>query len=214
MLLWSSVDGQDPNLALIRSRHEGSTEAFVRKGKTLWTKRDQEAWSERPVDDDFHLRWVWEHRRCVWDLLALAGSSLQLTAKPPPKPGQLQFAVGLKDGQPATMAAPQTANPRSAWRAHARVLSLSGTLTLDQSSGTWVHAQLETRFAIDPPETKPFEGSASLTASAGPVDATKLTWPEIHSPNPLPKPPRYQHEQEQLLQGLAPGGAAGLGSLR
>lgn len=212
-LQWSYEAGQLPTFSLDRSIAAGARERYFRQGKTLWTQRPPEAWSQRPVDDDFHLRWIWEHRQCVPELLELAGPALHLQPLQSPSPGQLSFALSLKEG-PAPVVARHTSEPRRAWRANARVLSLSGQLTLDALSGAWIFAKLQVRLSVSPPKGSPFDGEASLEAKTRILSAGQMSWPTPSPAVPLPGPPRYHHEQKTMLQGLAPGGAGGLGSLR
>lgn len=212
-LRWSSQEDRPPTFALERSVAAGQRERFFRQGHRLWTQLPPEPWSERPVDDDFHLRWVQEHRDCVGELLALAGPALVLHPQASPAPGQLAFTVSLREA-PAPVVARDTALARRAWRAYARVLSLSGQLSVDESSGAWLSADLQLRLSVSPPKQTAFEGSASLRAKTRVLSAGQMSWPTPEPALALPQPPRYHHEQKTLLEGLAPGGAAGLGTLR
>lgn len=212
-LVWSSPSNQSPSFAIERSVEGGEREVILRRNKTLWTHRENEAWSQRPVDDDFHLRWVWEHRRCVAELLELAGPALKITPLAQKPAGRIELSLALQAPETAKMAR-GTTQPRRGWREFAHIVSLSGRLTMDAQSGAWLDAIIDTTFSVSPPKGDAFKGEAHLQAQTRPLSATQLSWPSPTQAKPLPQPPRYHREQYELLRGLAPGAAGSLGTLR
>lgn len=210
---WSSADLSAPTFFLQRRIEGGAQEQFFRRDKTLWTQKDQEAWSERPVDDDFHLRWVWEQRQCVAEILELAGPALLLTPIPSSDPAQLTFAVGLHEDS-APVVARDSSLERRGWRAFARVNSMAGELTVDAQQGDWLAANLKVELQVSPPKSAAFRGTVELEAQTKRLEPTQFQWPNPKDASPLPTPFRQQHEQARMLKGLAPGVYGGLGSLR
>lgn len=210
---WSSETLSEPTFFLQRRIQDGAQEQFFRRGKTLWTQKDQEAWSERPVDDDFHLRWIWEQRQCVAEILELAGPALLLTPIPSSDPTALAFAVGLQE-ESAPVVARDTTLERRGWRAFARVNSMAGELTVDAQQGDWLAATLRVELEVSPPKSAAFKGTVELKAQTKRLKADQFQWPNPVDAAPLPAPFRQQHEQATMLKGLAPGVSGGLGSLR
>lgn len=212
-LQWSQPPSGALQFQMRRFVEGGEQESYLRRGKKMWTRRNQEAWSARQVDDDLHLLWANEQRACVGQLLELAGPALRLQPVASAAPGQLDLELSI-DPEPTPAMAPDPTHPRRGWRAHARVLSLSGRLSLDATHGDWRKAQIQLRIEANPPELRAFHADLQLKAHTHPQPSENLKWIEVHEAQALPQPARYHYEATKLLEGLAPRGGGGLGSLR
>lgn len=212
-LQWSQSAREGLRFEVQREVEGGEKEIYLRQGKKLWTRRNQEAWSERSVDDDLHVLWANEQRACVGQLLELAGPALRVLPSPSSAPDQLNFKLSLGP-KTAPALAPDPTHPRRGWRAHARVLSLSGSLSLDPQHGDWRKADIRMRIEANPPELQAFHADLELKAHTRAHLAEGLEWSEVKRAQALPQPARYHDEATKLLKGLAPRGGGGLGSLR
>jgi len=182
--------------------HERGREVVV-ADETIHVRKAHREWFHYPRDSDLIEQWLDDAQRSVHDVVQLAAPRLALTAAAVDGAGvdgaaAVEITLGLADGNAAERVA---AGPTQRWRAGAQIDAITGTVRLDAQSGAWLHADVDVRYRVKGADGRELAGHVHLTGRVT-LDPSLAVQPPAESA-PLPSRLRYDHEQRELLRGLA-----------
>ncbi len=196
VLAWGSRPGEPVRMHLSQQTDKGEGREIIILDEQVFTRLAHRGWHTRPIDSELHWIWLDEAQHCVHDLVELAAPALAVTAKESGDTVEvtLQRAPAVDPGRVA-------AGYGREWRQRTEIAEISGTITLDRSSGLWRSAEVTVRHVVRDVLDRPQRGETQLTATAAPAELVTIDAPPVTSP--VPERIRPELERQRLLGGLA-----------
>lgn len=188
-------------------RDSRGTKREVRTNRDLiFVRFHDREWVHHARDSDLLDVWLTDAFHCVFDIVSLAGTGLVIHPRAPQNPSkttQIQYDVGLRDNSPFPMASQSPSGPES-WRTGSMVTRLSGSVSLNRTTGIWEQASIELEFRASPREPRAGSATGRVRVNATLESlTTPPRWPIPETSTPMPSRRRLTHEAQTLLNGLA-----------
>jgi len=196
VLAWGSKPGEPVRMHLSQQTDKGEGREVVILDEQVYTRLAHRGWFSRALDSELHWSWLDEAQHCVHDLVELAAPALSVTAQ---ESGDVvEVTLGrAAEADPGRIAAGHGRE----WRQRTEVAEISGTVTLDRTTGLWRKAEITVRYTLRDALDRPQRGETQLTATAAAAETVEVTAPEVT--RPVPERIRPELERQRLLGGLA-----------
>ena len=200
-LTWASPAGDPPRFRLEQHNDHGRGRELVVAKDSSHVRILPRPWVQRPLETELYEVWLDDAQRSVHDVVALAVDSMQITplSEVETHAGRSVATYELALGAPSPEPTAKS-DEHPAWRQTLKVDSLEGRLVVDVQTGLWLEADVRVEYTSSDEDTS-VQGKVAVRATVTPGPT-----PAIEPPadvQPLSALPRYEHEQRQLLEGIA-----------
>ncbi len=205
-LSWASAPDAAPWWSLSQQNdHERGRDVIATDG-IMFVRQRHRDWVEQPYEPAVVELWLDDAQHAAYDAVEFAAPHAAITV-------EQKDGAGIGDGQALVLTLsftdaeqtvpgprPSAEGVRRAWREEAELSDVRGSLTLDAATGLWLAADLDVQYALSGADERRLIGQLSLRASVTPGAPAPIATPT--DAVAMPKLPRYQVEQQALLEGL------------
>jgi hypothetical protein len=196
VLAWGSRPGEPVRLHLSQQTDKGEGREVVILDEQVYTRLARRGWYARALDSELHWTWLDEAQHCVHDVVELAAPALAVTAEE--SGDTVEVTLARADTVDPTRIA---AGHGREWRQRTEIGEVTGSITLDRTTGLWRSAEVTVRYSLRDALERPQRGETQLTATAAPAESVAIAAPDTASP--VPERIRPELERQRLLGGLA-----------